>query len=278
MLQKHVELEGLEETEVKAEEEPKDETIGGSGSKALRPLGMDIIFFWNIFPLFWVYLYSSPLGSLFTSEPLWLLDEPEEDEHETEESEISTREQNEFDWACTWMEEGGSPDLAEWCPESTCPGICLYQTPFSFILFSDIFFCPSPWWHFRLPNLSYFFPSRGAQAASGQFPMVGGRPILTQSRLPGGWRSPASGICCGQVRGRGLIQPPLRGHDPARFFYVCVSAPAQKSLAWQPKSPKLQLQNPWFPSVRGCIWAWGPPYQFPIPRRQQYHRNGTFVH
>ena len=47
--QKLVELEG---TEVKAEEEPKVKTIVGSGGEALRPPGMDIIFFQIHLPLF----------------------------------------------------------------------------------------------------------------------------------------------------------------------------------------------------------------------------------
>ena len=39
--------------------------------------------------------------------------EPEEDEGVTKEPEVSSREQAKFDWAQTWMEEGGSLDLAE---------------------------------------------------------------------------------------------------------------------------------------------------------------------
>ena len=34
-----------------------------------------------------------------------------------------------------------------------------------------------------------------------------------------------------------------------------------KSLACQPKSPKLQPQMPWFPSLRGCIRIGGPSPQ-----------------
>ena len=57
---------------------------------------------------------SSPLGSLFMSEALWLLGETsKEDEGETEEPKTSTLEQARFDWAHVWMEEGGSPVLAE---------------------------------------------------------------------------------------------------------------------------------------------------------------------
>ena len=43
--QKHVELEGIAGTEMKAEEEPKGETIVGSGWEALIPPGMNIICF-----------------------------------------------------------------------------------------------------------------------------------------------------------------------------------------------------------------------------------------
>ena len=88
---------------MKAEEETKGETIVGLGGEALRPLGMDIIYLFQINVLsFWVYLGRSSLSILL----YWLLDESEEDEGETEESETSTLEQARFDWAHIWMEEG----------------------------------------------------------------------------------------------------------------------------------------------------------------------------
>ena len=50
---------------------------------------------------------------VFYIQALQLLDESEEDEGETEEPEDSTREQAEFDWAHTWMEDWGASVLAE---------------------------------------------------------------------------------------------------------------------------------------------------------------------
>ena len=62
-MQKLVELEGITGTEVKAEEEPKDETIVGSGGEALRPPGINIfMFFKQIFSLF---------GCIWTAAALW---------------------------------------------------------------------------------------------------------------------------------------------------------------------------------------------------------------
>ena len=46
--QTFVELEGIMGIEVKAEEEPEGETIVGSGGEALRPLGMDITYLFQI--------------------------------------------------------------------------------------------------------------------------------------------------------------------------------------------------------------------------------------
>ena len=52
-----------------------------------------------------MYLDSSPpFYLLFTLGALWSLGEPEKDEGETEEPEVCTTEQAEFDWAHTWLE------------------------------------------------------------------------------------------------------------------------------------------------------------------------------
>ena len=51
-MQKFVELEGIVVLDVMAEEEPKGETIVGSGWEDLRPLGRNIISFSNKFSLF----------------------------------------------------------------------------------------------------------------------------------------------------------------------------------------------------------------------------------
>ena len=50
--QKLIALEGIVGAEVKAEEQPKGETIVGSGGEVLRPPGMYIISFLNKFSLF----------------------------------------------------------------------------------------------------------------------------------------------------------------------------------------------------------------------------------
>ena len=47
------ELEGIK---VKAEEEPEEKTIVGSGGEALRPLGMDIVYFLSFFQIKFLYL------------------------------------------------------------------------------------------------------------------------------------------------------------------------------------------------------------------------------
>ena len=62
--QKLVELEGIVGAEIKAEEEPRGETIVGPGREALRPPGMNIILFQINLPTFWVDLNNSSLGSL----------------------------------------------------------------------------------------------------------------------------------------------------------------------------------------------------------------------
>ena len=72
---------GIAETEVKAEEEPKGETIVGSGRKALRPPDMNIISFSNKFSLFSGGFGKNPWYS-FILGSLWSLGEPEEDEGE----------------------------------------------------------------------------------------------------------------------------------------------------------------------------------------------------
>ena len=89
--------------EAEVEEEPMGETTVGQGREDLRPPGMNSIFFqinilspfppfsfgciWTAFPLSVVF---------FTSGALWSLGEPKEDEGETEEPEVSTREQFKF--------------------------------------------------------------------------------------------------------------------------------------------------------------------------------------
>lgn len=67
-MQKLLKLEGVE---MKAEEEPEEETIVGSSREAMRPLGMDIIFFqisflsvqvcWTAAPLI-AFLYQKLFG------------------------------------------------------------------------------------------------------------------------------------------------------------------------------------------------------------------------
>ena len=44
---------------------------------------------------------------------LWPQGEPEEDKGETEELEVCAPEQFKFNWACTWLEEGGAPKVDE---------------------------------------------------------------------------------------------------------------------------------------------------------------------
>ena len=48
-----------------------------------------------------MYSDSSPIGSHLHQELFGVLGEPEEDEGDTEEPEVSTTEQAGFDWACT---------------------------------------------------------------------------------------------------------------------------------------------------------------------------------
>ena len=111
--QKSIELEEMKGVDAQVEEEPEGEMLVGLVGEDLRPPGMNTtISFLSFFSL--VYLAAAPFVVIcFTLGALWPPDEPGKDEGETEEPEVCAPEQFEFDWAHTWLEEGGAPILDE---------------------------------------------------------------------------------------------------------------------------------------------------------------------
>ena len=91
-------------------------------------------------------LDNSLLSSLFILDALWLLGKTyEEDEGDMEEPETSTLEQAKFDWAHFWMEEGGSPALAESQAQRLIIQVFGLSDPSSlFVLFSTLSLCVGP--------------------------------------------------------------------------------------------------------------------------------------
>ena len=74
---------------------------------------------------------------------LWSPGEPKEDEGKTEEPEVCTTEQAEFDWAHTWMEEGGAPVLAEDKAQGLLAQVFGLSRPIPLLFYSsDFFLCP----------------------------------------------------------------------------------------------------------------------------------------
>ena len=135
-VQKLVELEEIAGTEVKAGEEPECETIVGSGRSPWDLQVWILCLFQIHFSLFLeVSGQQQPFGSPFILGALWPLGEPEEDKGDTEEPEVSTREQPEFGWAYTWMEEGGAPTLAEDKAQGLLAQVFVLSRPFPSILF-----------------------------------------------------------------------------------------------------------------------------------------------
>ena len=91
-----------------------------------------------------MYLDSSPLYGLFTLGALWSLVEPEEDKGETEEPKMCMSEQAKFNWACTWLEEGGTHVLGEDKAQGLLSQVFGLPRPFSVLLYSSVLFlCPN---------------------------------------------------------------------------------------------------------------------------------------
>ena len=121
----------LEEAEVEAEEEPKGEAIVGLSGEALRPLGMGTTFTHINFLSFGYIWTAAPFVVFYFRSPL-LGKTSMEDKGDTEEPEISTPEQARFDWACVWMEEGGSPAMAENKVQRLLNQVICFPDPFLF--------------------------------------------------------------------------------------------------------------------------------------------------
>ena len=142
-VQKLVELEGIMGAKIKAEEESEGETIMGPGGEALRPPGINIIHFSNKSSLFLGGSEQQSPWESFILGGLWPLGKLEEHEGETEEPEVSTREQFEFNWACTWLELGGAPALAEDITQGLITQVfILSQPPPVLVCSSVLFLCP----------------------------------------------------------------------------------------------------------------------------------------
>ena len=125
--------------------EPEGETLVGSSGEALRPPGINIISFPDKCSLILdVSGQQSPFYSLFTLGALWSLGEPEQDERRMEEPEVCTMKQAEFDWACTWLEEGGAPVLAEDKAQGLLAQVFGLPMPLPLLFYASVLFlCPS---------------------------------------------------------------------------------------------------------------------------------------
>ena len=103
---------------------------------------MNVISFPNKFALLLHVAGQQPFFVVFfTLGALWSLGEPEEDEGEMEEPDVCTSEQAEFNWACTWLEEGGVPVLAEDKAQGLLSQVFGLPRPFLPLFYSSVFFC-----------------------------------------------------------------------------------------------------------------------------------------
>ena len=86
--------------DLQVEEESEGEMLVGLGREAFRPLGLNTTI--SFLSLSWcIWAAALFVVICFTLGALWPAGEPQGDEGETEEPEVSIPEQLEFDWAHT---------------------------------------------------------------------------------------------------------------------------------------------------------------------------------
>ena len=110
----------------------------------------------------------------------------------------------EFDWAHTWLGDGGMPVLAEdQGPGAAVPGILVFPG-LSLSYFILVFCSLHPVLGFNeLPGL-FHFVFQGVQLLQwANILKQGADHLWLESQLVGGWRPPVDRVCCERVRGWG---------------------------------------------------------------------------